>query len=263
MDTFRAAFNTAKKLPDAQAESSLRGLLRQYPGLSPEDEGDLRYTLGIVLYHQGKIDEARSELQQACSLLEHSPGAGPALVLTALARMELACQNASESVAVGRKALKLLRERLAPGDPRMAPSLFSLSFGEYETRNLPEAEVLCLEAKKLWEEQKGPESLEVSTCLNNLGRIYEEMNRPEEGIAHHRAALAIRRKVLGDHPETAFSAGNLGTALAAAGKWREATEMLEEAIACYARCGHTAGNDIEGYRRNLDVCRSALAREKS
>ena len=89
------------------------------------------------------------------------------------------------------------------------------------------------------------------------------MNRPEEGIAHHRAALAIRRKVLGDHPETAFSAGNLGTALAAAGKWREATETLEEAIACYARCGHTAGNDIEGYRRNLDVCRSALAREKS
>ena len=55
--------------------------------------------------------------------------------------------------------------------------------------------------------------------------------------------------------------GNLGTALASAGRWREAADMLEQAIACYARCGHTGGNDIEGYRRNLEVCRSALARE--
>ena len=113
----------------------------------------------------------------------------------------------------------------------------------------------------------------MSTCLNNLGRICEETGRPDEGIALHRAALDIRRKVLGDHPETAFSMGNLGTALASAGRGRlsslssslacrlSSADMLEQAIACYARCGHTGGNDIEGYRRNLEVCRSALARE--
>ena len=263
MDTFRSALNAARKLPDVQAESALRDLLKQHPSLSPEDEGNLRYSLGIVLFHQGKADAARSETEQACRLLEQTPGAGAALALTALARMKLACHDPAGSVATGRAALTLLHEKLAPDDPRMAPSLFSLSFGEYETRHLKEAEALCLEAKKLWEKQKGAESLEVSTCLNNLGRIYEEMNRPEDGIAHHRAALAIRRNVLGDHPETAFSMGNLGTALAAAGHWREAADMLEEAINCYARCGHTAGNDIEGYRSNLEVCRHALARENA
>ena len=157
---------------------------------------------------------------------------------------------------------RLLQEQLSPDDPRMAPSLFSLSLTEYTARQLPEAEKLTTEAKRLWEKQLGPDSLEVSTCLNNLGRIHEETDRQEEGIAYHRAALNIRRKVLGDHPETAFSMGNLGTALAAAGKWQDAADTLQAAIDCYARCGHTSGGDIEGYRRNLDICRSALALEK-
>ena len=182
--------------------------------------------------------------------------------MTALARAELACHDVARSVETGRRALELLRRYLPADDPRMAPSLFALSFGEYMARNLDRAEALNLQAKALWEKERGPESLEISTCLNNLGRIYEEAGRSEEGVAHHRAALAIRRKLLGDHPETAFSMGNLGTALAAASHWKEAADMLEEALACYARCGHTEGQDIEGYRYNLNICKRALSQEK-
>lgn len=263
MENFRSVFYTARTLPDPQAESAFRDLLKEYPALPPEEEGNLRYSLGLALFHQGKNTEAREEFQRSCELLAHSSGAVRALALTALARAELACRDVEESVKTGRKALELLKRHLAADDPRMAPSLFALSFGEYLARNLDRAEELNLEAKRLWEGQNGPESLEVSTCLNNLGRIYEEMDRHEEGIAHHRAALAIRKKLLGDHPETAFSMGNLGTALASAGRWKEAADMLEEAIACYARCGHTEGSDIEGYRSNLNVCKAALAQESS
>lgn len=263
MEQFRAAFNTAKHLPDAQAETMLRDLLSQYPALPPAEEGNVRYSLAMAMLRQDKRDEAREELERCCRLLEHTSGAELALAMTALARVQLACRDTEQSVNTGRSALALLRSRLAPDDPRLAPSLFSLSFGEYEARHLPQAEALCLEAKALWEKRNGPECLEISTCLNNLGRIYEEMGRQEDGIAHHRAALAIRRRLLGDHPETAFSMGNLGTALAAAGKWAEAVSMLEDAIACYARCGHTSGGDIEGYRRNLHICRNALAQETS
>ena len=259
MERFRAAFQTAKSLPDAQAESAFRDLLKEYPALPASDEGSLRYSLGLTLFHQNRATEAREEFRRACGLFEQAPGTDLALAMTALARAELACNDIAKSVETGRRALELLHRHLAADDPRMAPSLFALSFGEYMARHLDKAEELNLKAKALWEKERGPESLEVSTCLNNLGRIYEEAGRNEEGVAHHRAALAIRQKVLGEHPETAFSMGNLGTALAAAGHWEEAAKMLEEAIACYARCGHTEGQDIEGYRYNLNICKKALS----
>ena len=75
-----------------------------------------------------------------------------------------------------------------------------------------------------------------------------------------RAAAGIfdRKELLGDHTETAFSLGNLGVALATAGQWQEAVDTLQEALDCYARAGHTTGPDIEGYRKNLEICRHAL-----
>lgn len=263
MENFRSALQAAQSLPDAQAEDALRGLLKSYPTLPPEDEGKLRYSLGVVLFQQNRNTEAREELRRSSSLLEPASGQALALALTALARVEIACNDVENSVRTGRRALELLRRCLPADDPRLAPSLFALSFGEYMARNLGRAEALNLEAKELWERQRGPESLEVSTCLNNLGRIYEEMDRYDEGIAHHKAALAIRLKVLGDHPETAFSLGNLGTALASAGRWQEAADTLEKAIACYARCGQTEGPGIEGYRSNLNICKAALAQERA
>ena len=141
-----------------------------------------------------------------------------------------------------------------------AADLFNLSYEAYAQRRLDEAEQLTLKAKALWEQELGVESLPVSTCLNNLGRICEETDRPEEGIEWHRKALALRKKLLGDHPETAFCYGNLGTALAAYGKFEEAIDVLSAAISLFEKCGNTNGHDVEGYRKNLDVCVAALTR---
>ena len=122
----------------------------------------------------------------------------------------------------------------------------------YMQRDLDGAEALLLKARDVFEKQSGDESrMDVSTCLNNLGRIHEERGDLEQGIALHRQAVAIRKELLGDHTETAFSLGNLGVALATAGQWQEALD-------CYARAGHTTGPDIEGYRKNLEICRHAL-----
>lgn len=142
-----------------------------------------------------------------------------------------------------------------------ASMLFSRSWEAYEQRRLFEAETLTRQAKELWEQELGPESLQVSTCLNNLGRIYEETDRAEEGIVCHRAALTIRQKLLGDHPETAFCYGNLGTALAMAGYLEEAVEMLTAAVDCFEKCGDNGGHDVAGYRRNLEICRQALTEQ--
>lgn len=144
-----------------------------------------------------------------------------------------------------------------------ARQLFARSWAAYSQGELLEAEKLTLEAKAIWEKEMGPESLPVSTCLNNLGRICEETDRPEEGIEWHRKALALRKKLLGDHPETAFCYGNLGTALAARGQFEEAIDMLSAAIETFEKCGNTNGHDVEGYKRNLAVCVDALSKPKT
>ena len=141
-----------------------------------------------------------------------------------------------------------------------ARQLFARSWAAYSQGELKEAEEFTLQAKAIWEREMGPESLPVSTCMNNLGRICEETDRPEEGIEWHRKALALRKKLLGDHPETAFCYGNLGTALAANGQFEEAIDVLSAAISLFEKCGNTNGHDVEGYRKNLDVCVAALTR---
>ena len=141
-----------------------------------------------------------------------------------------------------------------------ARQLFARSWAAYSQGELKEAEQFTLQANAIWEREMGPESLPVSTCMNNLGRICEETDRPEEGIEWHRKALALRKKLLGDHPETAFCYGNLGTALAAYGKFEEAIDVLSAAISLFEKCGNTNGHDVEGYRKNLDVCVAALTR---
>ena len=144
-----------------------------------------------------------------------------------------------------------------------ARQLFARSWAAYSQGELKEAEEFTLQAKAIWEREMGPESLPVSTCMNNLGRICEETDRPEEGIAWHRAALALRKRLLGDHPETAFCYGNLGTALAMAGHLEEAVETLAAAVECFERCGDNGGHDVSGYKRNLEICRNALAEQNA
>ena len=141
-----------------------------------------------------------------------------------------------------------------------ARQLFARSWAAYSQGELKEAEESILQAKAIWEQEMGPESLPVSTCMNNLGRICEETDRAEEGIEWHRKALALRQKLLGDHPETAFCYGNLGTALAANGQFEEAIDVLSAAITLFEKCGNTNGHDVEGYRKNLAVCVEALTR---
>jgi len=245
---------------EAEAAAALRRLASDFEGrLSPVQEGRLRYALGRILQQQGRAEEACGEFSRACGCFEHGGGAAMALAAAALAGAELACGRKEQSVWDGRRAKDLLLASLDRDDPRLAPSLFTLSFAEYESGNYREAEDLVRSAMEIWKRLNGEDSLQVSTCLNDLGRICEETDRIDEGISLHRACLAIREKILGTHPETAFSLGNLGTALASAGRWEEGAAVLERALSCYAECGRIEGDAVDGLRSNLEVCRHALA----
>lgn len=130
-----------------------------------------------------------------------------------LGRLYLAAGQVEKSIAVSREAVDGLRAGFEEDHPLVAGAMMRLSACLYMQRDLDGAEALLLKARDVFEKQSGDESrMDVSTCLNNLGRIHEERGNLEQGIALHRQAVAIRKELLGDHTETAFSLGNLGVA---------------------------------------------------
>jgi len=71
----------------------------------------------------------------------------------------------------------------------------------------------------------GPDHFEIGTCLNNLAMVRGRQNQPEEAAKLFLQSEQILRKTLGDHPSTARTLANYGSALLSAGK-RELAEPI-------------------------------------
>lgn len=162
-----------------------------------------------------------------------------------------------ESVTVGEEAVRLAEAAFGPQSPDLAGALLRLSTAIYRRRDLPAAEALIRRAMSIWEAQPGHSPQEVGACLNNLGRIHEELGDLAAGIAFHRQAVAFRR-TLPNREDLAFSLGNLGTALAQDGQWHEACAALGESLELYAALGKGDGPEARSHAQNLAVCRHAL-----
>ena len=220
--------------------------------------------LGRSLFSQSKLAEAEEAFQEIVDLLielfgeEHS---NVALGLQNLARVRSARGAWSEAVELGNRANAILKKNFGPDHPRVAQSLFNISSYKYDAKDYDAAAADIEEAMRIWSAVNGPESMEVSTCLNNLGRIKEEQGKPLAGAKLHQQAVDIRKKILGDHMETAFSLGNLGSALAEGGKLQEAITALKESLACYERIGKLDTIEAKTCRQNLTRCQEAADRE--
>ena len=218
--------------------------------------------LGRCCHALGDFDAAEHAFAEALRLLkmllghDHLHVAG---ALQNLARAQSAQGRAQEACIASIKALDILRRHAGETHPRVADALLNLSSFHYEAGDYTRAEAFLRQAMEIWEAAVGHDSVEVSTCLNNLGRLHEQNGRPAEGAILHEQAVDIRTRLLGDHPETAFSLGNWGAALADAGQWSKAVQALEQAVACYERLHMHGEEAAEICRQNLARCREALA----
>lgn len=245
----------------AEAEALCRETLQH--SLAPHERAQVLDRLGRARHAQDALTDARDSFQKALDLLAQPDGTLPAsptvaVILQHLSRAYVSLRDLERAYAHGNEALAMLVTLLGTEHQQVAAARFGLSFVAYNARKYDEAEALSREAMRLWQLHQGPKSFEISTCLNNLGRIYEERGDLDAGIALHRQSVAMRREILGVHPETGFALGNLGTALASDGQWAEAADILKEAIACYEQSGRGTGYEVDGYRRNLAVCEQAL-----
>lgn len=216
--------------------------------------------LGRCLHLQGKFEEAAEAFILSVELLQSAFGfAHPhvAAGLQNLARVRSAQGRGQEAIAFGKEALEILEQALSPQPLAIAEALLNLSSYEYESGDYDNAELHLTRALSVWERHKGRRCVEVSTCLNNLGRLYEQRGKYSTGVLYHQEAVDIRKELLGEHPETAFSLGNLGAALAGDLQWAKAVDVLTEAIACYERLGLETSREADTCRKNLELCRKA------
>lgn len=246
-----------------EAEALYRALLDTEPPLTARERALVLDGRGRAQHALDMPTDAVKAFQESLALLRESVGPHPvtAGVLQHLSRALIAVGDIEASLVHGREAVDMLKAVYGEDHPQVAAAQFGLSYTLYTVRRYDEAETLVRQAMAAWERHLGPHCVEMATCLNNLGRIHEERGELDLGIACHRRSVAIRQDLLGDHPETGFGLGNLGTALASAGLWAEAVTTLAAAVACYERIGRGSGYEVDGYRRNLQLCREALAAE--
>jgi len=214
----------------------------------------LRQGVNFLQHYLNKApDNAKSALQSLNALLA---GLWQNLSFAAL---ELKLYEESRNACA--EALKIAKAVFTDNSPKLASVYFTSSALYYRLRQWDAAEALTLQAKEIWEHSPVPNPEKAATCMNNLGRIYEERGQIEIGIAWHRKAVAARRN-LPNREDLAFSLGNLGVALAENGQWREAGKNLTEAVATYETVGKRKCRECRGFAANLDICRQAISTEK-
>lgn len=218
--------------------------------------------LGRCLFAQKKWDDAEDAFQRILAILRVYFGDthnNIALALQNLARVRSARGEHTSAIELGRKAVDILSTNLGPAHPRVAQALFSLSGIKYTAKEFVEAGEDIKASLRIWEKTNGPECNEVALCLSNLARVHEELNEPLQGARLHGRVATLRKKLLGDHPDTAFSLANYGSSLAEAGCLYEAINALQEALDCYERIGGADSPQAEICRRNLQHCKEAAA----
>ncbi len=97
-------------------------------------------------------------------------------------------------------------------------------------RNWSAAETDLREALSVREALLGEESIPVADILNDLPMILLQTNKREEAEEMARRALELRRKLLGEHRDTATSLTGLAMLLSNRGEFDEAREMLLESL---------------------------------
>ena len=170
----------------------------------------------------------------------------------------LEMRNFKEALKISQTAVDKAKELSAKNPALPAFPLLILSSVFYEQKDFTHAMDCIIEAKELWEKSGNLEK--AATCMNNLGRINEELDNLEEGILWHQKAVTARRS-LANKEDLAFSLGNLGVALAKANKLLEAVSTLTEALELYSSLGMSESREYHGYKYNLELCKQALGME--
>lgn len=225
----------------------------------------------LDMYQKGlravnKLDEALRIVDKLLNVLtEHFPEKllYKAQILQNIALLHTQLENFPDAIHNASQAIDIFKEN-PEYEGHLASALCIISSAHYHAKDLISAEKELLQALAIWQkEDEDPRHFQASTCYNNLGRIYENQEQHDKAIFYHTKAVNLRKELLGEHPETAFSLGNRGTAYGSMGEWHKATLSLQEALDIYEKVGMRDSEIAHAYQANLDIALQALNDERN
>ena len=213
-----------------------------------------------ALHVLGRLNEAEAACTREVILLENMFGADHPHVSSALHNLSRIIGEQGrheEAIPVSERELAIVRAS-NPGSGREADALVTLAEHHYENSRFEKADELLKEALAIYEKVEGGRFMGVSTCLNNLGRSAENQGKESEALLYLAEAADIRLQVLGNHPDTAFTLLNYGTALASVGEFTEASRVLMKGAEIYSQLGMDSSPYAKACRDNLQVCQQNI-----
>lgn len=147
------------------------------------------------------------------------------------------CRSISDyqsSVRYYEEVLEALRASIGEGSFEYAVTVNNLAGTYRQMGELPRAEELFLKAKALFEDCQSEKHFLYASVLNNLGLLYMDLKREEEGLKLMEQSMAILEE-LGGHEED-VATGLLNQAYYYAGKDRDekAMELLMQSIRMFS-----------------------------
>ena len=244
----------------------------------PELEGkrcDILLSLAHILSKNGAREESLAAAREAAEL---AAGMGPDHLYEASGTFryvtDIFLKNGAleDSLMAALKAVEIAKRvdeaSYEDSVPELPEALLRLADVHHLRGELAAAEGAVRRAKAIWEAlpltwMKD----EVGTCLDKLACLREELGDTAGSLALRREAVAFWRHEEGSDwsesprhiDELAKALGNLGTALAREGQWREACAPLEEALALYVTTylKHHENPEATAFAATLEECRRA------
>ncbi len=229
------------RLRQMDAALQLRALTEGLSHASPLAEAGYRGTLGGILSHLERSEEAEAETRASLALRLAAVGSEHPSVATARQNLGIVLQSQgryAEAEEQQRMSLALRIVVLGADHPLVADSRNALASVLTDRGQAAEAEVELRAALRLREDALGPEHPDVGIAQQDLAAVLTDQGRYPEAEASYRAALRVMGATLGvDHPDTAGVHVNLGTLLAnmdrlpeSEHEFRTAIGVLEDAL---------------------------------
>ncbi|MEJ7599761.1 MAG: serine/threonine-protein kinase [Kofleriaceae bacterium] len=203
-------------------------------GGDPPLEGSLAESLGVLYQREGKLAEARAQLQRAISILERHYGRDHYRLATPLQRLAGVAQaggSRDEAVLLSRRAREGLAHELGPDAPEVLTLRFVEGAALLEAGKPTEAMASFQRTLADAERTKLSDRRVIAMPHMNMGIIQRDAGRLAEARAFMQRAIAIHTEVSGpDSLAVAKTRSSLAFVLIDLGRLDDALAELERTI---------------------------------